>query len=73
VEDNSDNADGDMLFVASNSEHHVDSELSMFVLRDAQDWFDTYRSINSSIVTMGNGAHCKITGIGNIRIKYLMV
>jgi hypothetical protein len=25
-------------------------------------------SVNSSIVTMGNGAHFKITGIGNIRI-----
>jgi hypothetical protein len=34
-----------------------------------KDWFDTYRSVNSSIVTMGNGAHCKIIGIGNIRIK----
>jgi hypothetical protein len=26
-------------------------------------------SVNSGIVTMGNGAYCKITGIGNIRIK----
>jgi hypothetical protein len=26
-------------------------------------------SVNSGIVTMDNGAHCKITGIGNIRIK----
>jgi hypothetical protein len=34
-----------------------------------RDWFDTYRSVNSSIVTMGNGAHCKFTDIGNIRIK----
>jgi hypothetical protein len=34
-----------------------------------RDWFDTYRSVNSGIVTMGNGTHCKITGIGNIRIK----
>ena len=28
-----------------------------------------YKSVNSSIATMGNGEHCKITGIGNIRIK----
>ena len=34
-----------------------------------RDWFDTYRSINSGIVTISNGAHCKITSIGNIRIK----
>jgi hypothetical protein len=34
-----------------------------------RDSFDTYRSINSSIDTIGNGAHCKITGIGNIKIK----
>jgi hypothetical protein len=42
----------------------------MFVsLMPNRNWFDTYRSVNSSIVTMGNGAHCKIIGIGNIRIK----
>jgi hypothetical protein len=34
-----------------------------------KDWFDTYRSVNSNIVAMGNGAHYKITGISNIRIK----
>ena len=34
-----------------------------------RDWFDIYRSINSGTVTIGNGVHCKITGIGNIRIK----
>jgi hypothetical protein len=34
-----------------------------------RDWFDTYMSVNSGIVTMGNGAHYKITSIENIRIK----
>jgi len=34
-----------------------------------RNWFDTYRSVNSGIVTMGNGAHCKITGMTNIKIK----
>ena len=34
-----------------------------------KDWFDTYKSVNSCIVTMGNSAYCKITSIGNIRIK----
>jgi hypothetical protein len=38
-----------------------------------RDWFDTYRSVNFGIVTTGNGAHCKITGIGNIRIKMFEV
>jgi hypothetical protein len=73
VEDNSNDVDGDMLSVASTLEHLVDS----WILDSAcsfhktlnRDWFDTYRSVNSGIVTMGNGAHCKITGIGNIRIK----
>jgi hypothetical protein len=73
VEDNSDDADGDMLSVASTSEHLVDSWIldsaCSFHVTPNRDWFDTYRSINSGIVTMGNGAHCKITGTGNIRIK----
>jgi hypothetical protein len=34
-----------------------------------RDWFDAYKSVNFGIVTMGNGVHCKITSIGNIRIK----
>jgi len=33
------------------------------------EWLDTYKSVNFGIVTMGNGAHCKITCICNIRIK----
>jgi hypothetical protein len=45
-----------------------DSACSFHVTSN-RDWFDTYRSVNSGIVTMGNGAHCKITGIGDIRIK----
>jgi hypothetical protein len=73
VEDNSNDADGDMLSVASNSKHPVDSWIldsaCSFHVTSNRDWFDTYRSVNSGIVTMGNGAHCKITGIGNIRIK----
>ena len=40
-----------------------------FHVTPSRDWFDTYRSVNSGIVTMGNSAHYKITGIGNIRIK----
>jgi hypothetical protein len=46
----------------------LDSACSFHVTPN-RDWFDTYRSVNSGIVTMGNGAHCKITSIGNIRIK----
>jgi hypothetical protein len=63
VEDNSDDADGYMLSVASNSEHPMnswilDSECS-FHMTPNRDWFDTYKSVNSDIVTMDNGAHCK--------------
>jgi hypothetical protein len=73
VEDNSDDADGDMLSVASTLEHPMDSWIldsaCSFHVTPNSDWFDIYRLVNSGIVTMGNGAYCKITGIGNIRIK----
>ena len=73
VEDNSNDADGDMLSVASNSEHPIDSWIldstCSFHVTPNRYWFDTYKSVNSGIVTVGNGAHCKITGISNIRIK----
>ena len=46
----------------------LDSACSFHVTPN-KDWFDTYKSINSGIVTIGNGGHCKITDIGNIRIK----
>jgi hypothetical protein len=73
VEDNSDNADGDMLSVVSTSAHSVDfwilDSACSFHVTPNRDWFNTYRSVNSGIVTMSNGTHCKITGIGNIRIK----
>jgi hypothetical protein len=73
VKNNSDDADGDILSVASTSEHPMnswilDSACSYHVTPN-RDWFDTYMSVNSGIVTMGNGVHCKITSIGNIRIK----
>jgi hypothetical protein len=73
VEEDSDATDGDMLSVASTSEHPVDSWLldsaCSFHVTSNRYWFDTYRLVNFGIVTMGNGAHCKITSIGNIRIK----
>jgi hypothetical protein len=50
----------------------LDSTCSFHVMSN-RGWFDTYRSVNSGIVTMGNGSHYKITGIGSIRIKCLMV
>jgi hypothetical protein len=73
MEDNLDDADDDMLSVASNSEHRVDfwimNSACLFHMTPNRDWFDTYRSVNYGIVTMGNGVHYKITGIGNIRMK----
>ena len=73
VEDNSDDADGDMLSIASNLEHPMASWIldsaCFFHVTPNRDWFDTYKLVNFGIVTMGNGSHCKITGICNIRIK----
>jgi hypothetical protein len=73
VEDNSDHADGDMLSTTSTSEHPMDSWIidlaCSFHVMPNIDWFDTYKSVNFGIVTMGNDAHCKISGMGNIRIK----
>jgi hypothetical protein len=73
VEDNSDDVDGDTLFVAFNSEHLIDSWIldsaCLFHMASNIDWFDTYMSINFGIVAIGNGAHYKSTSISNIRIK----
>jgi hypothetical protein len=73
VEDNSDDVDGDMLFVASNSKFPMDSwtldSVYSFHVMPNRDWFDTYMLVNSSIVIMGDGAHYKFTDIDNIRIK----
>ena len=61
VKVNSDDIDGNMLSVASNLEQPVDSWIldsaCSFHVTPDRDWFDTYRSVNSGIVTMGNGAH----------------
>ena len=60
-------------FVVSNSKHPMDSWIldsaHLFRMTSNKDWFDTYRSVNSGIVNMANGAYFKIAGIGNIRIK----
>src|SRR5436190_7682074 len=34
-----------------------------------KEWFHTYRSVDSGSVLMGNDASCRVTGIGNIKIK----
>ena len=62
-----------MLSIASNSEHHVDSWIldsaCSFHVTPNRNWFNTYRPVNSGIVTIDNDAHYKITDISNIRIK----
>ena len=73
MEDNSDDDDGDTLYVASNSEHPMvswilDSTCSFHVTFN-RDCFDTYKSVNYDIFTMDNSAHYKITSIRNIMIK----
>jgi hypothetical protein len=75
LKDNSNDANGDMLSIASNSEHLVDfwilDTMCSFHVTSNRDCFDNYKLVNFGIVTMSNGAHCKITGTGNIRIKTL--
>jgi hypothetical protein len=73
VKNNSDDPDGDMLSVASNSEYPMDSWIldstCSFHVMSNKDCFDTYWSVNSNIVTMDNGEHYKLTGTCNIIIK----
>lgn len=33
------------------------------------EWFDTYKLVNSGFVLMGNDTSCKVIGIGNIKVK----
>ena len=69
VEDNFDTVGGDMLSIASNLEHPMDSWIldsaCLFHMTSNTNWFDTCKSINYGIVSMSNGAHYKITSIGN--------
>ena len=54
MEDNSDDVDGDMLSIALNSEHPVDSWIldstcSSYMMPN-RDWLDTYKLVNSCIM-----------------------
>ena len=73
VEEDSESGDGDMLLVSSSSNHLTDSWIldsaCSYHMTPNKDWFNTYRSVNSGFVMMGNDASCKVAGIGNIIIK----
>ena len=34
-----------------------------------EDWYDTYRLVNSGSVLMDNDASCRVTRMGNIKVK----
>lgn len=36
-----------------------------------RDWFSTYKTVYKCVVIMENDVHCKIIGIGSVRIKML--
>ena len=62
-----------MLLVSSNLDHLTDywilDSACSYHMTPNKDWFNTYRSVNSGSVLMGNDASCKVAGIGNIIIK----
>lgn len=72
-EEDSDRSNGDMLFVSSRSDHFTDGWIldssCSYHMSPHRDWFDTYRTVNSRSILMGNHASCKVVGIGTIRIK----
>ncbi|RVW73560.1 Retrovirus-related Pol polyprotein from transposon TNT 1-94 [Vitis vinifera] len=73
AEEDSESGDGDMLSVSSSSNHLTDSWIldsaCSYHMTPKKDWFNTYRSVNSGSVLMGNDASCKVAGIRNIIIK----
>ena len=73
AEKDSESGDGDMLSISSSSDHLTDSWIldssCSYHMTPNKDWFNTYRSVNSGSVLMGNDASCKVAGIRNIIIK----
>ena len=73
VQEDSESSDGDMLSVSSSQDHLADSWIldsaCSYHMTPNKEWFHTYRAVDSGSVLMGNDASCKVTGIGNIKIK----
>ena len=73
AKEDSESGDSDMLSVSSTLDHLTDSWIldsaCSYHMTPNKDWFNTYRSVNSGFVMMGNDASCKVAGIGNIIIK----
>ena len=73
-EDSSDECDGDMLVTVSEGvEHRKDSWIldsaCSFHMSPNREWFDTYRVVNCGKISMGNGAVCKVIGIGTVKLR----
>ena len=73
AKEDSKSGDGDILLVSSSLDHLTDfwilDSTCSYHMTPNKDWFNTYRSINSGSVLMGNDASCKVARIRNIRIK----
>ncbi|WP_409411018.1 hypothetical protein, partial [Escherichia coli] len=39
-----------------------------FHISPNRDWFTTYEIVSEGVVSMGNNASCKITGVGTIEV-----
>ena len=72
AKEDSESGDGDMLSISSSSDHLIDSWIldsaCSYHMTPNKDWFNTYKSVNSGSILMGNDASCKVAGIGNIII-----
>ena len=73
AEEDSESGDGDMLSVSSGLDHLTNSWIldstCSYHMTPNKDWFNTYRSVNSGSILMGNNVSCKVVGIRNIIIK----
>lgn len=67
--------DGELL-VISNSDFKLDEEwitdtICIFYMCLNRDLFSTYKIVSKGFGVMRNNSHCRITGIGRVRIKML--
>lgn len=70
--------DGDMLSILEdNFDSLSDSQLLDFAcpyeMCPNKNRFDSYEYVNCWSATKGNGATCELVGVGNVKIKFLMV
>ena len=56
--------DADYWLLDSGASHHMSPH---------QNWFSSYETVDGNCVFMGNNASCQTVGIGNVKIKCMMV